>query len=431
MNELGSILIAGTGPTAVQMSVLLGRLRGTVGLVGRSTRRSQQFFQDLSDADGFLTATVQNAAHQALAGQQRIEHRFIDFETVSGEWKTLVLTVPANAYLPVLRRMPAAVLERIERVVLLSPTLGSGALVHEYLNSRALPVEVISLSSYLGDSRWPEAKPGITVLTTGVKARIYSGSTLHNSQSLQYLRTLFESVGTDLQLVDLPLDAEARNISLYVHPALFMNDVSLNAVFNPSGPQQFVYKLYPEGPITPTLIHCMVDYWRELTNLVRALGGSGINLLEFMLADGYRIRPESIAAELVSSFESLAPIHQEYLVYVRYASLLIDPYSAPDAAGRYFDFSAIPIRPIFVDESGHWDIPRMPKEDYYRTKIIQGFAQKLSVDCPTIDKLVGNYESVLQRSAGQLGAQPKTSAFEPQEFSEDLSIALTKAGVKA
>ncbi|GAA1409496.1 hypothetical protein AUR04nite_24320 [Glutamicibacter uratoxydans] len=431
MDELGPILIAGTGPTAVQMSLLLGRLTGTLGLVGRDTRRSQEFFQNLDDAEGSLCATVQNTAHQALAGRQHIDRRFIGYETVNGEWKTLVLTVPADAYLPVLRQLPAAVLERTEHVLLLSPTLGSGTLVQEYLDARAASAEVISFSSYLGDSRWPEGSPGNAVLTTGLKARIYAGSTLDSSPTLQHLCTLFESLGTTIRSLACPLDAEARNMSLYVHPALFMNDVSLNAVFNPSGPQLFVYKLYPEGPITTTLIRCMVDYWRELTDLIQALGGTGVNLLEFMLSDGYRIRPESIEAELVSSFDSLPAIQQEYLVYVRYASLLIDPYSEPDAAGRYFDFSAIPIRPIFLDDSGRWDIPRMPKEDYYRTKIIQGLAHQLAVACPTIDKLVNRYESALISSAEALLNHPLTSAFEVQDFADDLSIIFTKLGVNA
>ncbi len=50
-----------------------------------------------------------------------------------------------------------------------------------------------------------------------------------------------------------------------------------------------------------------------------------------------------------------------------------------------FDFSAIPIRRVFVNGAGEWDVPRMPKEDYYRTKIIQGIGRHLGVACPTID----------------------------------------------
>jgi staphylopine/pseudopaline/yersinopine synthase len=41
----------------------------------------------------------------------------------------------------------------------------------------------------------------------------------------------------------------------------------------------------------------------------------------------------------------------------------------------------------------------MPKEDYYRTKIIQGIAQHLGSKCPTIDKLITNYECKLEDAA--------------------------------
>ena len=98
-----------------------------------------------------------------------------------------------------------------------------------------------------------------------------------------------------------------------------------------------------------------------------------------MLEDSYPVRPESISPADMAAFEELSTTHQEYLVYVRYASLLIDPFSEPDRDGRYFDFSAIPIRPMFRNAAGEWDLPRMPKEDYYRTKVIQGVARHLGV----------------------------------------------------
>ncbi|MGP9783721.1 opine metallophore biosynthesis dehydrogenase, partial [Glutamicibacter sp. AOP12-B1-11] len=422
MDELGNILIAGTGPVAVQSAVLLGRLPGTLGLAGRESQRAAAFFAALETTAGTVRAEVQNLAHAALAGEAEIEHVFHGYGSVAGEWDTLLLAVTADAYLPVLRQLAGEVLAGFERIVLLSPTLGSGSLVREYANARGADPEVISFSSYLGDTRWPQGHPGAAVLTAGAKARIYAASNRGSSPGLERLRAVHEAAGTELAVLGLPAEAEARNISLYVHPALFMNEVTLRAVFAAKPPTQYVYKLYPEGPVTPSMIHAMVQQWRELSAIIAALGGKGVNLLAFMLQDGYPVHPQSIDPEQVAAFEQLPAIHQEYLVYVRYASLLVDPFSEPDAHGRYFDFSAIPIRPIFRNDAGRWDVPRMPREDYYRTKIIQGLARHLAVPCPTIDRLLAAYESALTQAAHALGTQPRSAAFAVQDFGEELGM---------
>ena len=427
MDELGNILIAGTGPVAVQSAVLLASLPGALGIAGRESERSAIFFAALDSTAGTVRAEVQNASHAALAGRCLIEQRFRGYGSVAGSWDTLILTVTADAYLPVLRQLASEVLAGFQRIVLLSPTLGSGALVREYARAQGADPEVISFSSYLGDTRWAQGTPGASVLTAGAKARIYAGSSRGASPALQRLRAVHETVGTELNILPLPVEAEARNLSLYVHPALFMNEVTLRAVFAAAPPTQYVYKLYPEGPITPSMIHTLVQQWRELSAILTALGGKGVNLLSFMLHDGYPVHPQSIDPAHVAAFEQLPAIHQEYLIYVRYASLLVDPFSEPSADGRYFDFSAIPIRPIFRNDSGHWDVPRMPKEDYYRTKIIQGLARHLAVPCPTIDHLLDAYEGALTRAAQALGDQPRSAAFSVQDFGEDLGM--IRAGI--
>ncbi|GAA1852778.1 opine metallophore biosynthesis dehydrogenase [Myceligenerans crystallogenes] len=428
MSDLGRILIAGTGPTAVQTAVLAGRLPGAVGVAGRESARADSFFAALADAGGVLRAEVQNEQHRALAGRCRVREVFRGYGTVTGEWDTLILTVTADAYVPVLGQLDRRVLARLGRIVLTSPTLGSAALVREYARRLGADPEVISFSSYLGDTRTPGGTPGATVLTAGVKRRIYAASTTPSSSALERLRALHASAGVHVEVLGGPVEAESRNISLYVHPALFMNDVALRAVFRPSGPPRYVYKLFPEGPVTPSLVRTMVAQWRELTDVVVALGGAGVNLLAFMLDDSYPVRPESIGPDDVARFEELPAVHQEYLVYVRYASLLIDPFSEPDGDGRYFDFSAVPIRPVFRSETGEWDVPRMPREDYYRTKVIQGLARQLGVACPTIDGLLAAYEDELRRAPGERAGEPLSAAFVVQDFGTDLDIIRTAIG---
>lgn len=423
MSELNRVLIAGTGPTAVQLAVLLKNHLGcAVGIAGRASLRSVAFFTSLQQSRGTLQAEVQNEQHHQLAGHCVVAEQFTGYDTVAGEWQALVLTVTADAYVAVLAQLDLSVLQQLQCVLLVSPTFGSNALVRNYLGTRGVDVEVICFSSYLGDTRWSDGEPSHRVLTAGVKRKLHLGSSHPGSRSADVLRELHESLGIIVNVVKRPVEAETRNISLYVHPPLFMNEVSLSAVFADPRPTRYVYKLFPEGPVTPDLIRTMVAQWKELTSIIEKLGGTGVNLLALMLQESYPVRPESINAQDVARFEELPPLHQEYLVYVRYASLLIDPFSEPDHDGRYFDFSAIPIRPIFIDGSGTWDVPRMPKEDYYRTKVIQGVARHLGVACPTVDAFLANYEQKLTEATRAHPGARMSEAFTPQDFREDVRM---------
>ncbi|MBD0023766.1 DUF2338 family protein [Gordonia pseudamarae] len=422
---LGRVLIAGTGPTAIQLAGAVKNVYGsTVGIAGRESVRSSQFFDNLRAVDGAASVRVQNIQHEALAADFRFDASFEGYPTVSGEWDTLILAAPANAYAQILREIDAAIgFAGITLIVLVSPTLGSGALVAELSRSSVAAPEVISLSSYLGDTRWASGIPGPTVLTAGVKNRIYAASDRGRTRALDAVRGLHVALGIDVEVFDDPIAAESRNPSLYVHPALFFNDVTLGAVFDdPVGPQRYVYKLFPEGPITPGLIATMLGQWREMSAILAAVGVPGVNLLRFMVDDSYPVRPESISREDIENFESLTETEQCYLVYVRYASLLIDPFSTPDADGRYFDFSAVPIGRVFTDATGVLDIPRMPGEDYYRTKVIRGIAARAGIECPAIDGMLACYEGRLRTAAGKYPDRQLSPAFTVQEFDGDVQL---------
>ncbi|GAA1287322.1 opine metallophore biosynthesis dehydrogenase [Saccharothrix xinjiangensis] len=423
MSDFRRVLIAGTGPTSVQLAVMLkDRLGCTIGIAGRESARSAAFFADVERNGGVVRVDVQNGKDRAAAGECPVDELFQGYEAVTGEWDALVMAVTADAYAQVLTRIDRDVLSRVRCVVLVSPTFGSNSLVRNCLKGRAGEAEVISLSSYLGGTRWKDGTPSSHVLTAAVKKKLYIGSSRGRSENLDLLCDAHRRLGVTTEVMGTPLEAETRNISLYVHPALFMNEISLDAVFFNPEPVRYVYKLVPEGPITPTLVNEMVNQWKEIGNIIGKMGLKGVNLLRFMVDDSYPIRPESISREDIERFEELPPVHQDYLVYVRYASLLVDPFSEPDANGRYFDFSAVPLRPVFVDGEGRWDVPRMPKEDYYRTKVIQGVARHLGVDCPTIDKLISRYERTLEEAARVRAGEPLSDAFAVQDFREDLAM---------
>ncbi|UTR16865.1 opine metallophore biosynthesis dehydrogenase [Salipaludibacillus sp. LMS25] len=426
MKAFKRVLLLGTGPVAVQLAVIIKRhLTCQIGIAGRKSVRSDAFFDALTDQQQCLYVATQNSKDDNLAGDCRVDEVFTDYETVKGEWDTLILTVTTDAYLDVLKQLDKTVLKAVTCIVLISPTFGSNRLVATYMRAFGDTREVISFSTYLGDTRWRDATPSNRVLTTAVKHNLYIGSTHGESENVNTLCDLYDTLGVNVNVMASPIEAESRNISLYVHPPLVMNDFSLRHIFEKQETKTYVYKMYPEGPITYALIRHMLAHWKEIMTILKALNIAGINLLKFMTEDNYPVRPESLPREEIENFNQLAPIHQEYLVYIRYTSLLIDPFSKPDSTGRYFDFSAVPIRHVFVNSEGLLDIPRMPKEDYYRLKIIQGIAHHLQVKSDTIDHFIQTYEDALRKAAQSHQGEPLSDAFTVQTFHEDIAMIIS------
>ncbi|TYP76418.1 opine metallophore biosynthesis dehydrogenase [Paenibacillus methanolicus] len=423
MNSFNRVLILGTGPATIQLAVTLtNKLNCPVGIAGRESVRSESFFAALKESDHRVRVHIQNEKHGQMQGECAIEHVYRGYGTITGEWDTLIMAVTADAYVAVLKQIDVELLQQVKCIVLLSPTFGSNALIRHFMRDIQPAVELISFSTYFGATRWAGDRPSDQVITTAVKKKVFVGSTHGRSPAVVLLGELCDKLGTTLEAMQSPMAAESRNISLFVHPPLFMNEFSLGAVFGEAHAKKYVYKMFPEGPITQSLIRDMLEAWKEMMSMLDRLGIERINLLKFMTDDNYPVRPESLSRHDIDNFMQLEAIHQEYLVYVRYTSLLIDPFSEPDRNGRYFDFSAVPIRQIFVDKEGYWDIPRMPKEDYYRTKIIQGLARYLGLSSPTIDKFIATYEGSLERASLALRGQKVSDAFAVHRFEDDLKM---------
>ncbi|MOA04032.1 hypothetical protein D3C78_1235650 [compost metagenome] len=170
----------------------------------------------------------------------------------------------------------------------------------------------------------------------------------------------------------------------------------MDYIFGEDETVKYAYKFYPEGPITQYVIHDLLMQWEEITGILNGFNVERFNLLQFMNDDNYPVRSESLSREDIHNFTLFSAIKQQYLLYIRYASLLIDPFSVPDANGRYFDFSAVPIQRVYQNEAGYWCVPRIPNEDYYRLKILQGIARNLAIRTPTIDKMINLYEHKLK-----------------------------------
>ncbi|MFJ7698751.1 opine metallophore biosynthesis dehydrogenase [Lysinibacillus fusiformis] len=423
MTYFNSVLILGTGPTAIQLAVNFKHyFTSKVAIAGRESIRSQKVFDSIVQHQLALQVSVQNNQHQPVAGECTIDELFKGYHTINGNWDTVILCVTTDAYISVLAQIETDVLREVSCFILISPTFGSSYLITNFLKDVSPHAEVISFSTYYGDTRWLDDIPSNTVVTTGVKKKVYIGSTHSTSEIVDELCTLFNRLGIQLKKVPSPLEAETRNISLYVHPPLLMNDFSLQAIFDEKNTPKYVYKLYPEGPITYTTIRHMLNYWKEMMTVVNYFHIQPLNLLKFMVDDNYPVHPESIDRQEIENFNQLEPIHQEYLLYIRYASLLIDPFSKPDQDGKYFDFSTVPLRRIFINQNGEWDVPRMPKEDYYRVKIIQGIAKVLKLKSPTFDDLVQTYEEKLRQVVASSDLKTYSDAFQVKSFSQDIEM---------
>lgn len=429
MSDFKRVLLLGTGPTSIQLAVNLKKqLNCYVGIVGRRSVRSEKFFAALNQSNHLIRVSVQNEKHQNMEGECFIDQVFCEYGTIEGEWDTIILSVTADAYIEVLKQMNDELLKQVKCIVLISPTFGSNSLISNYMNYLNPDVEIISFSTYYGDTRWIHDKPSNNVLTTAVKKKIYIGSTYYPSKNVDRVCKVYEQLGIVLEIMKSPIEAETRNISLYVHPPLFMNDFSLSAIFGELDTKKYVYKIYPEGPITQYLIRDMLAQWKEIMNVIGKMNIQSINLLKFMTDDNYPVRLESLSRHDIENFNHLETIHQEYLLYIRYTSLLIDPFSESDKEGKYFDFSAVPFRKMFVNREGYLDIPRMPKEDYYRIKIIQGIAKYLNLNCPTIDKFIKTYESKIEKVAQSHKGKLLSNAFTIQSFDEDLNMICSEIG---
>lgn len=429
---MSNILIAGTGPVAVQLAYIFSKdEQNQVDMVGRAkySQKSQRFYQAYQKDQQRLEVTVQNNQHKTLSGQFYIHHLYADYSNLNQmvsmqQYDTLVLACNADGYTSVIQQLPQYILENLQHIVLISPTIGSHMIVQQQLTEINKHVEVVSFSTYIGDTRIINETTPHQVMTTGVKKYVYIGSTddKKDSDFILNMKKLFEDVDVHLKALDAPLFAESRNSSLYVHPPLFMNDFALDVILNGSDVPVYVYKLFPEGPITMGLIHEMRMLWQEINLILEKLNVPSLNLLEFMVKENYPVRNETLSGQEITDFQKLTAIHQEYLLYVRYSAILIDPFSKPDINGKYFDFSAVPFKQIYQNEQGLLQIPRMPYEDYYRTTIIQQIGVLVGIETPMIDRFLQRYTLHISKFVEAHTEFEYSEQFQHQHFEADTTL---------
>lgn len=405
---LGNVLIVGAGPVAMSYATLLSRPGHCrrIELLARPGEKAQALAEELRSSGGQVRCDV-SATHLAKAegvGQLHAVH-FSPRDLPA--FDTVVLAVPAGAYPLAARELP---LRPGTLVVLPSAALGSGAELSHELGSE---VVVASFSNYFAAAKPSEGPTHL--LLRGLKKKVYLGLSRPDSRSVA-LANLLGSAGVAVEELASPAAAESRNITTYVHPALFIDPVALESVLRFEPSLKKMYKLYPEGPLTKASMERMVRLWGEISALQRQLGVPPLNLLKFLNDDNYPVHEHSLSREDIEGFPELPFTHQVLLLYVRYTSLLVDPFSEPDpATGRYQDFSAVAFPHVRRLGGQRVELPRIPREDYETLRVLSSLGRRLETDVTQIDSLCTLFEQTV-------------AAFEEREdVTSDLDVGLVRS----
>ncbi|MEZ9069379.1 opine metallophore biosynthesis dehydrogenase [Vibrio atlanticus] len=394
--SLGKVLIVGTGPAAFQTAKIIKNQCEQLGLVNRSSERWRPMFESLHN-ESVAHVLAAKPSLELLAGQVIFNAVFEDLRAIDGQWETLVLATPSHAYSDVLLALPKSYLSAVKTVVLISSLFGGHQLVKGFFAELNLTPNVLVFSNYFAATKFTTGQAGVHVMTKAVKKRIYAYSSQTKCAVLSLLTQTLAEVGVDVVELENGFSVEGRNITSFVHPAFFLTPFSLNHILSDTREVKYMYKLFPEGPITTETIHTLVELWRDISRLIIHFQGTPFNLLQFLNDDNYPVQPETIRRSQIEEFMSLTPIEQEYLVYVRYSAILIDPFSKPDANGYYFNFSAVPYAKGKVNE-GKLFLPRIPKEDLQTLYWLKVLGREYGITLPSINRVLSTFESWLSRS---------------------------------
>ncbi|HEI9712184.1 TPA: opine metallophore biosynthesis dehydrogenase [Serratia marcescens] len=409
MNNAFPTLILGAGPAAIQLAAdIKAAGNARIGLYNRPSEKGRRLKQHLAHTPSLWLTGAGKAQRTQDDAQVTIDRYCDDLALVGGDWRRLILAVPADQYHDVLRQVPWAALPQLRSLILLSPSIGSGLMAQSLLQEAGQShVEVISLSSYYADTKYQNAEQPYRAYTKAFKQRIYlaGAGTRSDCAELDWLCSLLARHGIDAQRCNSQLAAERFSITNYVHPPLALAETTLQAIFEPQAPIQYLYKTHPEGPICPEAIADMLALSQDYQQLLNRLGIEAINLLRFLNDDNYPVPPRMVSRRWIDQFPQLTPTEQCYALFTRYTALLVDPYSEPDAQGRYYDFSAVRVARVFQDAQGRWRLPRVPQEDVRKLRVLVLLAQRLDVEMPAAQRLLARFQQALQHFVTRIGAE--------------------------
>lgn len=396
--NLDNTLMIGSGPASINFAINIRKKNlGMLGFVLRNSDNSRKFKEDLEKNRGLIISKVNDDKIFKISGKTKVDIVYEDIQKIDDIWDTIVIATPSFSYEKVLKSMTLEKLFKIKTIILLSPSIGSTLIVSEILNTYNRNIEIITISNYFAATKFEYSENNrVTVLTRAIKKKIYVSSTILPSSKLDSVLRFFEFLGIKAEILEMAIDVEARGITLYVHPPFFLNNFSMEEIFSKSNIPKYLYKIYPEGPITQYAIRDMLELWKELSGLIILLKGTPINLLKFLNDDNYPVFEETISRYDIENFEKFNEIKQQYLLYIRYTSILVDPFSEPDNNGRYYEFSNVKYMRVYKDQNGQLVIPRIPLEDYKKLKSVYELAKKIKYRTPKIKSFIDIFENYIK-----------------------------------
>jgi staphylopine/pseudopaline/yersinopine synthase len=383
-------LVIGGGPGALAFALLLNQFGCDVDLWVRPTERGREISQLLDQSGGQLSASgpVFHKDGCQFPRSGRLRQWFSASLDALSSYQVIVLAIPSNEYVDVALQMrESGLLQNSPWILLPSTSLGSAVLVAQAAQTR----QVVSCSNFFAAAKCPEHR--LQVEVKAIKRKLYLGMLASCSDTAETLVRLFASTGLNVEILGTALEAEARNITTYVHPSLFVNPLGLSAILGSGKSKQYMYRFFPEGPITKECFATMLDLHQEISSIVCSFNGKAWNLLKFLNDDNYPVPEQALSRREIDEFESFDRSHQMLLLYVRYATLLVDPYSTPDPqTGRFVEFSAVPFPMLTQDpENARADLPRIPLEDICTLETARWLGSSLSIETPTINRLVNHF----------------------------------------
>lgn len=353
-NNINNVLIFGNGPVALHLYLTL-RKQGSnkVGLKIRDSLKAQKFYEELKKEQFILEGKVKTELPLIAYGNTEVKPIIQNYKEILDEWETFILATPCDAYSDLLENIQFTSLKKLKTIVLVSPELSSAYFIKILLEKRGRnDINIISFSNYFGATNLAEGTY-TKIIINALKGKIYLASTnVNDTEILKWVKYL-KNMEIEGVICKNPLIAESKNITIFVHSPFLFNDVSLNQIFLKDPQKRYIYKLYPEGPITKYSIQDMVNLYHEIMELYKKMKIETFNLLEF-LNDSYPVLEESLHIDEIKSFMDKPKNEQIFLLYVRYCCILIDPYSVPDEEGKYFDFSKVEYSKIFLDKNNKW-----------------------------------------------------------------------------
>ncbi len=311
--SLGNVLLVGLGAVAIQVALDLRRHgAGRLGALNHPGRRSQRIAEAL--ARGACLQLEGQGQHRWLSGNAALDVFHQDPAELRDDWQTLVLCVPADSYLDVVRGLPWERLGGVRTLLLVSAFIGANLLVRSALPA-GCQATVLSLSSYYAATKVIDETQPLRALTKAVKRRVYLGSSRPDCPARETWRRVLAGSGVEVVPLATPEAAEGRNVTTYVHSPFFLGEFALARILSEQGPPGFMYKLYPEGPITPGAIGAMRRLWCELSELLRRMGAEPLNLLRFLNDDNYPVHETMLPRAAIDGFAEAGAERQEYLLF--------------------------------------------------------------------------------------------------------------------